>query len=248
MNRLACVVLAAGKGTRMRSTLPKVMHPVDGVPMINRVISVAEELAPERILVVVGPDTPEVEDAVDPYPTYVQRERKGTADALLSACEGLRGFTGDILVLYGDTPLITVETLERLISVRRSDLDPAVCVLGIRPSDPKGYGRLVVGSDGSLEAIVEEVDASDEIKASNLCNAGLMVLDAAQAWRILDRIDNENAKGEFYLTKAVEVAISMGLTCSYVEGPVEDALGANTPEELAALDTIARHRRLELAA
>lgn len=247
MNRLACVILAAGKGTRMRSRLPKVMHAVDGIPMVMRVISVAETLNPERIVVVVGPDTPEVSEIVEPYPTYVQHERKGTADALLAACEGLRGFTGDILVLYGDTPLITAETLDKLLAVRRSELNPAVCVLGIRPSDPAGYGRLVVGAGGALEAIVEEADASEEIRASNLCNAGLMVLDAAQAWRILDRIDNDNAKGEFYLTKAVEVAISMGLTCAYVEGPLEDALGANTPEELAVLDAIARLRRMDLA-
>ncbi|ACI98997.1 bifunctional UDP-N-acetylglucosamine diphosphorylase/glucosamine-1-phosphate N-acetyltransferase GlmU [Rhodospirillum centenum] len=253
--RLACVVLAAGKGTRMKSDLPKVLHPLAGVPMVRHVVDAAASLGPERIVVVVGPGMDSVAAAVAPHPTVVQQRQQGTADALAAALPLLEGFDGDVLVLYGDTPLIRAETLARLAEARRTPVgaagtDPAVVVLGMRPDDPGAYGRLVLDADGGLARIVEYLDATPEERALDLCNAGLMALDGGRLRAIMERIGNENAKGEYYLTDAVAVARAFGWTCAVVEGATEEALGVNSRAELAALEGLMqdRLRRAAMAA
>ena len=133
---LACVVLAAGKGTRLKSRLPKVLHPVAGRPMLCHVLATLDLLKPDRTVVVVGPDMPEVERAAAPWQTVIQRDQRGTADAVMAAREALQGFDGDVLVAFGDTPLVTEATLRRMAAARADRSDPAVVVLGMRPDDP----------------------------------------------------------------------------------------------------------------
>lgn len=252
---LACVILAAGMGTRMRSALPKVMHPVAGVPMLRHVLDAACALQPERLVVVVGPEMEAVSRFVAPWPTVVQTERRGTADALRAALPELAGFPGTVLVLYGDTPLLRAETLAGLATaLTDAAAEPAathepaaVAVLGMRPADPAGYGRLVLGSDGHLERIVEHLDACPEERAIGLCNGGLMAFDGERLAALLAGIGNQNAKGEFYLTDAVAVARTRGWRCAVVEGPAEEVLGVNARSELAHAEALLQ-TRLRLAA
>lgn len=244
--QLACVILAAGKGTRMKSRLPKVMHEIAGQPMVRHVIDAAAALNPERIVVVVGPGMDEVAQAVAPHRVAVQAIQQGTADAVSSALPQLDGFAGDILVLYGDTPLVTPETLTRLVAARRGAAPgtegPAVVVLGMRPADPGAYGRLVLNQQGGLHAIVEFLDASPEERAIGLCNAGLMAIDGRRLPALLEKIGTGNAKGEYYLTDAVAVARDLGFACAVVEAPDEEVLGVNSRIELAELEKLMQRR------
>ncbi|MGZ8313483.1 MAG: NTP transferase domain-containing protein, partial [Allosphingosinicella sp.] len=160
-SKTAIVVLAAGLGTRMKSRLPKVMHPIAGLPMIRHVLATLETLAPDRLVFVIGDEMEGVKRAVAPYPTVVQQERLGTGHAVMAARSVLRGFDGDVLIVYGDTPLLSSETLARVLQARRVAPHPAVVVLGFRPADPGAYGRLAVDAHGMLQAIVEAKDATD---------------------------------------------------------------------------------------
>jgi bifunctional UDP-N-acetylglucosamine pyrophosphorylase/glucosamine-1-phosphate N-acetyltransferase len=239
---LACIVLAAGKGTRMRSDLPKVLHRVAGLPMVRHALDAAGALSPERVVVVVGPGMERVAREVAPHPTAVQERQLGTADAVRAARPALEGFAGDVLVLYGDTPLVTPATLSRMVEARAGADDPAVVVLGMRPEDPGAYGRLVTDGEGRLEAIVEYLDANEAQRAIRLCNAGLMAFDGARMWDLLDAVGNENAKGEYYLTDAVAIARSRGLSCRVVEGPAEEVVGVNSRVELAEVEALLQRR------
>jgi bifunctional UDP-N-acetylglucosamine pyrophosphorylase/glucosamine-1-phosphate N-acetyltransferase len=200
--KTAVVILAAGKGTRMRSALPKVLHPLAGRPMINYVADTVAALSPERIVVVVGPNMEAVAEAVAPAETIVQTPQLGTGHAVMAVRETLAGFGGDVLILYGDTPLFRPATLEALLAARRAAPEPALVVLGFRPSDPAEYGRLKQAEDGALEAIVEFRDATPEERAIGLCNAGVMVVDGDLLFDLLEGLDSDNAKGEYYLTPA----------------------------------------------
>ena len=244
--RLAVLVLAAGKGTRMRSGLPKVMHAIANRPMIAHVLAAAAPLAPARVVVVVAPGMDDVAAAVAPAETVIQREQRGTAHAVLAAKKALAGFSGDVLLLYGDVPLVTTATLEALLAERRRG-KAAVAVLGMRPSDPGPYGRLVTAPDGTLSAIVEAADASPAERAIGLCNAGLMALDGGALFTLLDGIGDENAKGEHYLTDIVAAARKKGLVCRAIEGPADELIGVNSRAELAAAEA-AMQRRLRARA
>jgi bifunctional UDP-N-acetylglucosamine pyrophosphorylase/glucosamine-1-phosphate N-acetyltransferase len=228
---LAIVVLAAGKGTRMRSDLPKVMHPVAGRPMIAHLLATASELSPERIVVVIGPDMDRVRDAVAPHPTCIQAERNGTGGAVKAARGALKGFEGTVLVLYGDTPLVTADTMRRAAAACADGV--AVSVLGFRPSHFHQYGRLITNADGGLEAIVEAKDASPEELEVNLCNSGVMAFDGRHLVGLLDRLDTNNAKNEYYLTETVALARADGHAAAVVEGAEEELLGVNSRADLA---------------
>lgn len=243
--QLACIILAAGKGTRMKSTLPKVLHPLGGQPMVRHVLTAAESLNPARIVVVIGPGMDNVAACVAPYPTAIQQRQAGTGDAVMAGMALLEGFTGDVLVLYGDSPLITSSTLSSMVAARRDASDPAIVVLGMRPDDPGAYGRLIKNGDGGLEKIVEYLDAMPEERAVTLCNAGFMAFDGARMPGLLAGIGNQNAKGEYYLTDAVAVARVQGFACAVVEGPTDDTAGVNSRAELAGIEKIfqARLRR-----
>jgi len=244
---LACIILAAGKGTRMKSALPKVLHPLGGLPMVSHVVAAAQSLSPEKIVVVVGPGMDNVAATVAPHPTVVQENQLGTGDAVKAALGELAGFSGDVLVLYGDSPLITATTLSKMVAARNGTGDPAVVVLGMRPADPGAYGRLILGADGGLEKIVEFLDATPDERAVTLCNAGFMAFDGARMGALLSGIGNANAKGEYYLTDAVAVARSQGWTCAVVEGPTDDTAGVNSRAELSGIERIFQ-QRLRLAA
>lgn len=225
-------------GTRMKSDLPKVMHPLAGRPMVRHLMHTVSALSPDRVVVVVGPGMDSVAQAVAPAATVVQSERLGTGHAVLQARPLLDGFAGDVLVLYGDTPLITQETLLRMLAERRNpDKDPAVVVLGFKPDDPGQYGRLVVGAEG-LKAIVEFKDANHDQREIPLCNSGVMAFDGRRMWGLLDRVGNDNAKGEYYLTDVVGLARGDGCTCSFVLGDEQELLGVNSRVELAGAETI----------
>src|SRR5579883_1636742 len=191
---VAAVVLAAGKGTRMRSARPKVLHALAGRPMILHLLAAVERRGLAKVVVVVGPGMESVAEAVAPHPVVVQREQRGTAHAVLAARAALAGFRGEVLVLYGDTPLVMGETLERLLSARREKPEVTVPVPGFRPEDPSALGWMGTGAGGALEAIVEHRDATAEQRAFGLCNSGVMVIDAALLFPLLERVGDRNAK------------------------------------------------------
>ena len=211
---IGAIILGAGKGTRMKSDLPKVLMPVDNKPMIRHIIDTLEELKVKKIVTVIAPDGDAVKKEVSPYPTCVQEKQLGTGHAVLSARDEFRGFSGDVLVIFGDQPLYTKESMKKLLK-KRAEGYSVVC-MGFTPDDPARYGRLIMDGD-NLKRIVEYKDASDEEKAIRFCNSGIMCFDGEKLFSILSSISNENAAQEYYLTDAVEIALRMGLKCSAVE-------------------------------
>lgn len=248
---IAAVVLAAGKGTRMKSGLPKVLHPLAGRPMISHLLDTVSKLGASRAVVVVGAGADQVSAAVKDAPgleveCVVQEPQLGTGHAVLAAKDALAGFDGDVLVLYGDTPLVTVNTLAALVDARGAgDQTPAVVVLGSCPDDTAEYGRLILGPDGGLLAIREHKDASAEEREIDLCNSGMMAIDGARMFDLLGRIGNDNLKNEYYLTDIVEIACAQGLRCEAVEGDPDEMLGINSRAQLAEAELILQdHLRL----
>jgi bifunctional UDP-N-acetylglucosamine pyrophosphorylase/glucosamine-1-phosphate N-acetyltransferase len=233
---LAVVVLAAGKGTRMKSALPKVMHPLAGRPMVLHVLDLADTLGAERSVTVLGPEMDALSDLVAPRPTVVQTERLGTGHALQQAMPALDGISGDVLVLYGDTPLLGAATLDAVLAARHGAGDPAIVVLGFRPEEPGGYGRLITAADGTVERIVEARDADEQERAVTLCNSGVMAIESAALAKLLPRLTNNNAKGEFYLTDLVALATEAGRGTVCVEAPADELLGINDRSELAVAE------------
>jgi len=237
-SKTAIVVLAAGLGTRMKSALPKVMHPIGGRPMVRHLLETVESLKPEKVAVVVGPDMEAVEATVAPYPTAEQTERLGTGHAVMAAREVVEGFKGDVLIVYGDTPLLTRQTLRKMLEARRADPSPAIVVLGFIPDDPGQYGRLILDDEGYLEEIVEYREAGPDELAVDLCNSGVMCVDGKLLFNLLDRVKNDNAKGEYYLTDIVALANEDGFQCAVVEGDEEELLGVNSRVELAGAEML----------
>ncbi|MCQ2914377.1 MAG: bifunctional UDP-N-acetylglucosamine diphosphorylase/glucosamine-1-phosphate N-acetyltransferase GlmU [Alphaproteobacteria bacterium] len=237
MNNYA-IILAAGQGTRMKSSLPKVMHKIAGQPMVCHLLSTISKLNDvKESVVVVGPNMDIVAKAVAPNKVALQVKQQGTGDAVKAAKDLLNGVKGNILILYGDTPLIKLETLEKMIARRESGYD--VVVLGFTPADAGRYGRLVVKNE-KLEKIVEFKDASDEEKAIRLCNSGVMCVNAEKLFKWLDNLNNNNAAKEYYLTDIVEMANKEGAKCSVVEGSEEELSGANSRADLAMIEKIAQ--------
>jgi bifunctional UDP-N-acetylglucosamine pyrophosphorylase/glucosamine-1-phosphate N-acetyltransferase len=233
---IAVVILAAGKGTRMKSGLPKVMHAVAGRPMISHLLDTVSTLAPEKVVVVVGPDMDLVTDTVAPHPTCVQADRNGTGGAVKAARAELEGFTGTVLVLYGDTPLVRADTMAAAAGACADGA--AVSVLGFRPSHFHQYGRLITDDSGALTAIVEARDASPEELDVNLCNSGVMAFAGEHLLGLLDKLDTNNSKGEYYLTDTVRLARAQGLSAAVVEGEEDELLGVNSREDLAVAEAV----------
>ncbi|MBH90412.1 MAG: bifunctional N-acetylglucosamine-1-phosphate uridyltransferase/glucosamine-1-phosphate acetyltransferase [Magnetovibrio sp.] len=241
-SKVAVIVLAAGLGTRMKSKKPKVLHSLGCRPMINHLMETVTGLDPDEVVVVVGDSMDDVSHAVSPFPTAVQSERLGTAHAVLAAREYILDFDGDILVLYGDTPLIKLETLEAMLDARASKLDPGVVVLGFTPDDPGNYGRLILSDDGTLHSIVEVKDATDEQLQIKICNSGVMAIDGKALCSLLDRVSTENATGEYYLTDIIQLAVKDGRTCVVLEGDEDELIGVNSRVELAKAEKIFQDR------
>ena len=235
--KVAAVILGAGKGTRMHSDKPKVLMPVCGKTMVRRIIDTLESIPVDEIVTVISPDGKDVAKEVAPYATCVQELQLGTGHAVNCAKDFLKDFEGTVLVVFGDTPLITRRTFEK--AIEKVENGYAVVVLGFRPKDPARYGRLIMKGD-ELDRIVEYKDATDEERAIDFCNSGFMSFSGKHLFSILAKIGNKNASGEFYLTDAVAVAKQMGLKCTAFAGDAEEVASANTLEELAQLEEFCR--------
>ncbi|MEO1282095.1 MAG: bifunctional UDP-N-acetylglucosamine diphosphorylase/glucosamine-1-phosphate N-acetyltransferase GlmU [Pseudomonadota bacterium] len=237
---LLTIVLAAGKGTRMKSNMPKVLHKIAGQSMLGHVLSLANARSEAKTAVVVGPDMDDVQNEVRKISpgsdVFVQHRQQGTADAVLAAREALEGHTGDVLVLYADTPLIKAETLEKLAGELRNGA--GVAVLGFEAANPTGYGRLLTNDKGELLAIREEKDASETERKVRLCNSGVVAFGVDNLLSVLDRIGNDNANGEYYLTDAIEVARADGQSARVVQCSEDEVLGVNTRVQLAEAEAI----------
>jgi bifunctional UDP-N-acetylglucosamine pyrophosphorylase/glucosamine-1-phosphate N-acetyltransferase len=237
------VVLAAGEGTRMRSSLPKVLHPVAGRPLLAHVLDAAPHGTGAALAIVIGPDHKAVADEVmrvrPDAATFIQAERLGTAHAVLAARAAIAAGVDDLLVAFGDTPLISADTFARL----REPLakGAALAVLGFRAADPAGYGRLLL-EGGRLMAIREHADATAEERKVTLCNAGVMAFDGSRALEILDRIGNANSKGEYYLVDAVAIVREMGLEAVVIETSEDEVRGINTKAQLAEAEAVMQAR------
>jgi bifunctional UDP-N-acetylglucosamine pyrophosphorylase/glucosamine-1-phosphate N-acetyltransferase len=236
------IVLAAGEGTRMRSARPKVLHEIGNRSLLAHVLD-AVRAAGGTAAVVVGPNADavaaEAQRVLPDAGIFVQSERLGTAHAVLAAKAAIARGADDVLVIYGDTPLIRPQTLRRMRDALSTGA--AIAVLGFRPQDPTGYGRLVLDG-GELSAIREEVDASDPERAIRLCNGGLMAFDGKSALPILQRIGRDNRKGEFYLTDAVAIARTMKLRAVVIETEEDDVRGINTKAQLAETEAVLQQR------
>ncbi|MEB8385966.1 bifunctional UDP-N-acetylglucosamine diphosphorylase/glucosamine-1-phosphate N-acetyltransferase GlmU [Rhodobacteraceae bacterium KMM 6894] len=235
---IALIVLAAGKGTRMKSDLPKVLHQIAGAPMLVHALRSAAPLEPERVVVVAGHGAEAVtlaaQDHDDTAHIVLQTEQLGTAHAVAQAAPALEGFPGDALILYGDTPFIKSETLERMVEARaQHDL----VVLGFEAADPGRYGRLVMEGD-ALTRIVEFKDATDEQKSVTFCNSGVICADSATLFDLVAAVGNDNASGEYYLTDIVQIARDRGLSATAVACDETETLGVNSRAELARAEAL----------
>lgn len=242
------IILAAGEGTRMKSSQAKVLHKIAGLPMVAHVAKTAEAAGADGIALVVGHGGDEVRKAAETFAPkaeiFVQAERLGTAHAVLAARAAIAKGHDDILVMFGDTPLVEADSL----ALARAKLaeGAAVVVIGFRPPNPAGYGRLIERA-GKLVAIREDKDCSDEERKIGFCNAGLMAISSAHALKLLDQVGNANAKGEFYLTDIVEIADRADLTVVATEASFESVLGINNRAELAEAEGIWQKRRRRAA-
>jgi bifunctional UDP-N-acetylglucosamine pyrophosphorylase/glucosamine-1-phosphate N-acetyltransferase len=245
------VVLAAGEGTRMRSAMPKVLHPVAGQSLLAHVLGAAPKGVGAALAVVLGPDHRAVEDETrrmrPDAQTFVQRERLGTAHAVLAARDAIARGADDLLVVFGDTPLISAGTFERLRAPLKKGA--AITVLGFRAADPTGYGRLLVKGD-QLIAIREHADATPAERKITLCNAGVMALDGRRALEIIEKIGCANSKAEYYLVDAVAIAREQGLEAVVIETSEDEVRGINTKAQLAEAEAVmqARLRKAALEA
>ncbi len=238
------IILAAGESTRMKSAMSKVLHPVAGRPMIAHVVDALASASISDVAMVVGRDAEAVSAAASTgsvkVSSFLQRERLGTAHAVLAAREAIEKGYDDVLVVFGDTPLITAAPLKAAREQLAEGND--VVVIGFETADPTGYGRLIV-KDGELLAIREHKDASEEERRITYCNGGLMAFNGSKALDLLDRIGNANAKSEYYLTDLVEIVRSLGGRAIAVKAPEEELTGCNTRAELAYIERLWQQRR-----
>jgi bifunctional UDP-N-acetylglucosamine pyrophosphorylase / glucosamine-1-phosphate N-acetyltransferase len=257
LSKLAVVVLAAGQGTRMKSALPKVLHRIAGRTMLDHVLDTVSALAPARIVVVVAPDMPAVVEAVAARPgghvrTVVQDRQLGTGHAVTCAKKALAGThgpkgSGDVLVVYGDVPLLTSATLKRMCARRKGRNAPDLLGLAFHPADPAHYGRFVLDPKGQVERIVEYNDASPAERTIAVCNAGVVLGRGPVLFSLLAQVRPNNAKGEYYLTDLFALAAEAGHRTGIGEADAEEVMGINSRAELAAAEAVAQ-RRLRAAA
>ncbi len=241
----AAIVLAAGKGTRMKSDRHKVLHPIAGRPMLLHLLAGIEALGPVAEVVVVGAGREQVEAAVKDRGARValQEPQLGTAHAVAQAEAALDGFDGDILILYGDVPLVRTETCARLLARLHESDTPAAVVLGFRPADPLAYGRILLDEHGMIARMVEYKDATEAERGVDLCNSGLMAVRAADLWPLLARVGSDNAAGEQYLPDIVMLALADGRASAVVEAEAWEVAGVNSRAELAEVEEAWQARR-----
>jgi bifunctional UDP-N-acetylglucosamine pyrophosphorylase / glucosamine-1-phosphate N-acetyltransferase len=245
---LAAIILAAGKGTRMKSALHKVLHPVAGRPMLGHLTDAAAALGAQRTVIVAGAGREQVEAFAAPLglSVAVQAEQLGTAHAVQQAQSALEGFKGDVLILYGDVPLVTAPTMARMIARLHEPDAPVAVVLGFRPAETLTYGR-IIAEHGHILKMVEHKDASTEERAETLCNSGLMAVRSTDLWRLLGEVRNENAAREYYLPDIVMLAHAEGRASAVIETDPHEVAGVNSRAELAEVEALWQRRRREKA-
>lgn len=232
-NPIAAIILAAGKGTRMKSDLHKVLHPIAGRPMLLHLMAAVDALAPARKVVVVGDKADQIEAAlVGSADLAVQEPQLGTGHAVQQAESALAGFDGDVLILYGDVPFVPTATMQAMIGRLGAADAPAVVVLAFEPADPLQYGRVITDGD-YVTKMVEHKDATDAERAVKLCNSGLMAAKARDLFALLARVTDDNAAKEFYLVDIVNIANADGRRCAVVKTDPNDVAGINSRAELA---------------
>lgn len=245
-NPTTAIILAAGKGTRMQSDMPKVLHKVARKPMLGHVMAAASAAGCSPLLVVTAPDMKEVADYAktqdETCQIAIQREQLGTGHAVLAAQEIAAKNDHNLLILFGDSPLVLPETLERLQREISKNPKVGVAVLGFETPPNNAYGRLVINDTNELDAIVEVRDATPEQKQIRWCNSGVMAIRGGVGWEMLERISNENHQGEFYLTDIIAIARSMGFVCRMVEGSSAEAIGVNSRADQAAAEAAMQQR------
>lgn len=235
----AAIILAAGKGTRMKSDTHKVLHKIAGRPMLEHLMASVAELGPERLAVVVGAGREQIEQAVgERAATCLQEPQLGTGHAVQQAESALAGFSGDVLVLYGDVPFVQASTMRAMLERLHGDDAPAAVVLGFEPADPLAYGRVIADDEGRILKMVEYKDADEGERACHLCNSGLLAARADDLFALLARVGNDNAQGEYYLPDIVNIAIADGKPCAVIVADSPDEVaGINSRAELAAAET-----------
>ncbi len=248
---LAAIILAAGQGTRMKSDLHKVLHPIAGKPMLGHLLDTVAKLGVERTVVVAGARREQIEDSIaarhdsDTIALAIQDKQLGTGHAVACAHDALAAFAGDVLILYGDVPLVSEATMRRMVDRLNAGDDPRAVVLGFRPDDPGAYGRIAASGRGLIEKMVEYKDANEDERALTLCNSGLMAARSTDLFVLLDKIGNDNASGEYYLP---DIVMLDGQKSAVIE--VDDAhevAGVNARGELAALEARWQADRREAA-
>jgi bifunctional UDP-N-acetylglucosamine pyrophosphorylase/glucosamine-1-phosphate N-acetyltransferase len=244
---VAAIVLAAGKGTRMKSDLHKVLHPIAGRPMLAHLLASVGALGLARLVVVVGDKAEQVGPLVAAHDgvVVVQEPQQGTGHAVLQAKAALAGFEGDVLILFADVPFVSVETMRRLLE--RLAGAQGAAVAAFRPADPGHYGRILAEPDGTIVKMVEYKDASEDERALDLCNSGLMAVRASELWPLLERVGNSNAAGEYYLPDIVMIAAGDGRRSVAVEVDAAEVEGINSRAELAGAEAGWQRRRREQA-
>ena len=236
-NKIAAIVLAAGKGTRMKSDLHKVLHPIAGRPMLLHLMASVDALSPAKKVVVVGDKADQLEAALGGTAELaVQDPQLGTGHAVQQAEGALAGFDGDVLILYGDVPFVPAATMQAMIDRLGAADAPAVVVLAFEPADPLQYGRVITEGD-YVTKMVEHKDATDAERAVRLCNSGLMAAKSADLFALLARVTDDNAAKEFYLVDIVNIANADGRRCAVVKTDPADVAGINSRAELAQAET-----------
>jgi bifunctional UDP-N-acetylglucosamine pyrophosphorylase / glucosamine-1-phosphate N-acetyltransferase len=238
---VAAILLAAGQGTRMKSDLHKVLHPIGGRPMIRHLLAAVDAFEPARKVVVVGSRREQLQAALPEVSIAVQEPQLGTGHAVQAAEAAMAGFAGDVLILYGDVPLVSEATMRRLIDALHSPVGertPGIAVLGFRPEDAGAYGRIIAGADGVIAKMVEYKDASADERAVTLCNSGMMAVRGELLFGLLTRVTNNNAQGEYYLPDIVMLAGEDGIASVVVETSATEVAGVNSRVELAQVEAM----------
>jgi bifunctional UDP-N-acetylglucosamine pyrophosphorylase/glucosamine-1-phosphate N-acetyltransferase len=245
--RFAVIILAAGQGTRMRSDTHKVLHPIAGRPLLLHLLDRVDALGADKRIVVLGKGRDQVEAAIVGHgvQVVVQAEQKGTGHAVQQAAAALAGYDGPVMILYGDTPFVETSTLRRMLDRLDGDDGPGIVVLASTPADPLRYGRIILGEDDRIARMVEYKDATEEERAVKLCNSGMMAVRAADLFRWLAQVGNDNAAGEYYLPDIVNIAAAEGREAVVIEGDPYEAAGVNSRAELAHLELEWQRRRRE---
>lgn len=240
MNSLQIVVLAAGQGTRMKSDLPKILHPLGGRPALHYVLELAHQMDPEEVVLVVSPHLRDIQTPFS-HKIAVQHPALGTGDALKCALAYLKP-QGHVLVLFGDTPLIQKETLDQMLGLALSQPEMAVILLGMRPADKQNYARLMINEEGEFEEVIEHKDLTPSQKEISLCNSGVALVRGDLLNTLLSSLRPNNAAQEYYLTDLVKIARQKGYSCGVVEGEASEFMGINTRQDLSLAEKIFQDR------